>query len=233
MRDAGFSVREKKQKRGNQPLNVLNRGGQEALFAHVLDTEHAGIAETVIDFGLREGAFYGFFSPGVDATADTGLGKGNDIIQSILPNMSVHHPSGHTLAEALVAFGTSPTDFCVAKVLAIAFPGSGFPVKMLVLWTNVGVEERVVSESVFSIVFASVRMPPVANDTLYTLRFQKMRNHCVVVSGIQPHILGQLSQPRFYLVQDLGHRGHVVDVRLFHMDVYDDVVGAVRRAVLM
>ena len=90
----------RQEKRGNQPLDVLNNGGQEALFAHVLDTEHAGIAETVIDFGLREGTFNGFFSPGVNATADTGLGKGNDIIQNILPNMSVHHLPGHNKAIA-------------------------------------------------------------------------------------------------------------------------------------
>ena len=51
----------RQEKRGNQPLDVLNNGGQEALFAHVLDTEHAGIAEAVIDFGLREGTFNGFF----------------------------------------------------------------------------------------------------------------------------------------------------------------------------
>ena len=108
--------------RGDQPLDVLNGGGQEALFAHVLDTEHAGIAETVIDFGLREGTFNGLFSPSVDATADTGLGKGNDIIQGILPNMSVHHPSGHTGSEAFCSSGTSLAGLAVAEVLAVAFP---------------------------------------------------------------------------------------------------------------
>ena len=220
-----------------QGLVYERRNSNEAtslltLFAHVLDTEHAGIAETMIDFGLREGTFNGFFSPGVDATADTGLGKGDDIIQSILPNMSVHHPSGRALAEAFIAFGTSPTDFRVAEVLAVPLPGGGFPVKMLVLRANVGVEEWVVSEAVFPVVFTTVRMPPVANDTLYALRLQKMCNRCVVVSGVQSHILGQLAQPRFYLIQYLGHWGHVVDVRRFHMDVYDDVVGAVHRAVL-
>ena len=61
MKDAGFSIREKKQQRGNQPLKALNHRGQEALFAHVLDSRRASITETVIDFDLREGTFNGFF----------------------------------------------------------------------------------------------------------------------------------------------------------------------------
>ena len=39
------------------------------MFTHVLDNEHAGVAETVIDFGLRERALNGFLSPTVDASA--------------------------------------------------------------------------------------------------------------------------------------------------------------------
>ena len=46
--------RKGQEKRGDQPLDILNRGGQEALLAHVLNAEHAGIAKAVIDFGLRE-----------------------------------------------------------------------------------------------------------------------------------------------------------------------------------
>ena len=69
----------------------MNSSGQEALFAHVLDSEHAGITQTMIDFGLREGTFNGFFSPGVNATADAGLGKGNDIIQSVYPKICVNY----------------------------------------------------------------------------------------------------------------------------------------------
>ena len=158
-----------KQKRGNQPLDVLNRSGQEALFTHVLDSEHAGIAETVIDFGLREGTFNGFFSPGVNASANTGLGKGNDSIQSILPNMSVHHPSGHTLAEAFRSSGTSGAGLAVAEVLAITLTSGGFPVEALVFGADVGIKTWTVSESVLSIVYASVSMSAVANDTLYTM----------------------------------------------------------------
>ena len=75
-------------------------------------------------------------------------------------------------------------------------------------------------------------MPPVAYDTLYTLRLRKMGDCCVVVSGIQSHVLRQLAKSRFYLIQDRGHRGHVVDVRGFHVDIYDGVAYAVHRAML-
>ena len=162
----------------------MYRGGQEALLPHVPDSEHAGIAEAMIDFGLREGAFNGFFSPTVNATADTGLGKGNDIIQSILPNMSFHHPSGHALSEALCPSGTSCANLGVAEVLTVAFPGGGFPVEMLVFRTDVNVEEGVVPETIFAVVFAFVGMPPIANGSLYTLGLQKMSGPRVVVGHI-------------------------------------------------
>ena len=74
--------------RGNQPLDILNRSGQEALFTNILNSEHTRISETVINFGLREGTFNIFLSRGIDATACISLGKGNDIIQIVLPNMS-------------------------------------------------------------------------------------------------------------------------------------------------
>ena len=45
----------REQNRGSQPLDVLTGGGQDALFAHVLDSEYAGIARTMMDFGIREG----------------------------------------------------------------------------------------------------------------------------------------------------------------------------------
>ena len=37
----------REQNRGSQPLDVLTGGGQEALFAHILDSGHAGIAQTM------------------------------------------------------------------------------------------------------------------------------------------------------------------------------------------
>ena len=76
--------------------------------------------------------------------------------------MSVHHPSGHTLTEAFRSSGTSRANPGVAEVLAVTLPGGGFSVEMLVFRTDVGVEERVVSETVFAIVFAAVGMSSVA-----------------------------------------------------------------------
>ena len=136
------------------------------MFAHVLDSEHAGIAETMIDLGLRERAFNGFFSSCVDRLAFIGLGKGNDIIQSILPNMSFHHPSGHTLAKAFFALGAILAGLAVAAVLAVAFTGGGFPVEMLMFRTGIRVEVWIVFEAVFAVVFSLVGVTSVANDTL-------------------------------------------------------------------
>ena len=48
---------------GKDPLNILNSGSQEGLFAHVADAEHASKAQTVINFGLRERAFNCLLAP--------------------------------------------------------------------------------------------------------------------------------------------------------------------------
>ena len=99
--------------------------------------------------------------------------------------MSVHHPSGRAFAEAFRSSGTSRTNLGVAQVLAVAFPGGGFPVEMLVFRTDAGIEERAVSESVFSVAFTAARMSPVANDALNALRLHRMGDPCVVVSGMR------------------------------------------------
>ena len=48
---------------GKDPLDILNSGGEESLFAHVANAEHASKAQTVINFGLRERAFNCLFAP--------------------------------------------------------------------------------------------------------------------------------------------------------------------------
>ncbi len=40
-----------------QPFHILNRSGQEAVFAHVANAEHASKAQAMVLFGLRKRAF--------------------------------------------------------------------------------------------------------------------------------------------------------------------------------
>ena len=63
----GFKHKQERSGRGHKPLDILNGGGQEGLFAHIPDATHAGIAETMVDLGLREGTFNSLFSPVVCA----------------------------------------------------------------------------------------------------------------------------------------------------------------------
>ena len=66
----------------------MYRSGQEALYPHVPDSEHAGIAEAVISFCLRKGSFNCLFSPVIQTSAVFRFHKPYDIIQRILPYMT-------------------------------------------------------------------------------------------------------------------------------------------------
>ena len=57
----GLNIKEKEE--GKDSLDILNSGGEEGLFAHVADAEHASKAQTVINFGLRERTFNCLFAP--------------------------------------------------------------------------------------------------------------------------------------------------------------------------
>ena len=48
---------------GKDPLDILNSGGQEGLFTHVADSEHASKAQTMVNFGLRERSFNCLLAP--------------------------------------------------------------------------------------------------------------------------------------------------------------------------
>lgn len=74
-------------------------------------------------------------------------------------------------------------------------------------------------------------VPPVANDTLDSFLFQQMGDPGIVVSGIQSHVLRQLSQPRLNLVENFGERGDVVHIGGLDVDVDDHVALAVYRPV--
>ena len=74
-------------------------------------------------------------------------------------------------------------------------------------------------------------MPPVADDSLDSFLLQQMGDPCTVVSGVQAHILRQLSKARLDFVEDFGDRGDVVDIGGLNVDVDDDVALAVHRPV--
>ena len=106
-REAGNS----KEPRGNHPLDILDSCGQETLFAHIANSEHASKAQAMIDFRFCEGTLNRFLAAIVNAPARRRLREERNLVQGILPNMSFHHPSLHTLAKALCSSGTLRTCF--------------------------------------------------------------------------------------------------------------------------
>ena len=164
--------RPEKEKSLYQAFDVLNGGGQETLLAHVVDAEHAGIAEAMVFFRLRKGTFNRLFSPFVYAFAVVRLRKEYDIVQGILPYMTFHHPSVCTGTKALIPPGTVPALFAIAVILSVAIPGGSAPVKKALCRTNLNVALKVIVESILSVVFSCVGMPSVAYDSLDSLLFQ-------------------------------------------------------------
>ena len=65
--------------------------------------------------------------------------------------------------------------------------------------------------------------------TLDSFLLQQMSDPGGVISGIQPHVLRQLSQSRLDFVEDFGDRGEVIDIGRLDVDVDDDVALAVHR----
>lgn len=65
----GFFLTDRARKPSNrvkgfsQSFHILNRSGQETLFTHVLNAEHASKAQTMIFFGLRKRTFNCLFAP--------------------------------------------------------------------------------------------------------------------------------------------------------------------------
>ncbi|MPN21724.1 hypothetical protein SDC9_169104 [bioreactor metagenome] len=192
---------ERKEESLNQPLHILNRGGQEGLFAHVVSSEHAGIAQAVVLLGLCERSLNGFLASGVQSLSLRGLGKRRDIFQRILPYMPCHHPSGRLLTETCRPPRASRAIPPVAEVLPVTLPRRRLPVEMFTLGTEVSVEGWVVLEAVLCVVLSLVRMAAVADDALDSLLFQQMRDPRAVVPRVETHVLGQVSQPSLDLFQ--------------------------------
>ena len=56
-------LKHRKKKGENDPSDILNNGGQESLFAHVANAEHARIAQAMINLGLGKRALNCLFEP--------------------------------------------------------------------------------------------------------------------------------------------------------------------------
>ncbi len=210
----------------------MHSRSQEALFPHVRNSEHTRIAQAMVLFGLREGAFNRFFPPAVNPLATLRFCKGNDPVQRSLPHMPLHHLPAHTRPKAFSTPCTPLADFTLATVLPVSFPGRVLPCEPLLLRTDVFVALRVVAEAVLPVVCAFVCVPPVADYPLYSLPLQQVRDPRVVISRVQSHVPGQRAQSCFDFVEDLGQRSYVVDVCRLHMYIYNHVALAVHRAVL-
>ena len=163
-------------------------------------------------FGFCEGTFDCLLAPGVDSFAVGRLRKRIRLFQIVLPNMARHQPSCHGGGNALLCARTASADAAVAPVFPVAGTVGGFPCQFLFLWTKVNVSVLLVYETVFPKALAFVRMPAVPNDRLNTTGSNLVTGGSVVVSRVNAHISGQMSQPLFHVIQNIRHRIYIVDV---------------------
>ena len=183
-------------------------------------------------FSLRKRSFNGLLAPCVEPFSLWRIRKGHDAIQSILPYMSCHHPAFRGLTKACFSSAASSARLAVAEVLPVSLARCGFPIQPMFLRADVHVVFPVELESVFSVALCLVRMPPVSNDALYPVFLQQMRSLCVVISGVQTHVHGQMPKPLFNFPEDLRQRRGIVDIGRLNMHVDDDVMFAVHGTVL-
>ena len=145
-----------------QPFYILNRSGQEALLAHVLDAEHASKTQAMVFFSLRKRSFNCLLTPCIDSRASRRLRKVHDAIQSILPNMSVHHPSLHGFSKAFFSSAACRTGFAVTEVLPVSITRCGFPVQHLFLRADIQVVFPIEFETIFPVMLSLMCLPPVS-----------------------------------------------------------------------
>jgi len=167
----------------------LDGSREEGLLIHVLQAEHASKAQAVVLLSLRKRAFNCFFAPLINSFANGRFRKPGAFIQSILPNMSGHHPSRRFCRETFLSSRTLGALFGIAEILTVPLPGCRPPIQRLLFWTKINVEVSVIAKTPLTIVFACVRMPAVTDHALNTSGFKQMGYGCIMITGIQSHIL--------------------------------------------
>ena len=90
----------------------------------------------------------------------------------------------------------------------------------------------IIGETVFSEIVPLVRMPPVAYHRLYPGLYQLVTHRRAVVSRVQPHVLGLLSQPLFNILSYLCYGFCVVDIGRGDSYIHHNAVLAVHGPVL-
>ena len=90
----------------------------------------------------------------------------------------------------------------------------------------------IIGETVFPEIVPLVRMPPVAYHRLYSGCRKLVTHRRAVVSRVQPHVLGLLSQPLFNILEYLCYGFYVVDIARSYPYIYYNVVLAVHGPVL-
>ena len=100
------------------------------------------------------------------------------------------------------------------------------------LRTQGNVLDWIIGETVFPEIVPLVRMPPVAYHRLYPGLYQLVTHRRAVVSRVQPHVLGLLSQPLFNILSYLCYGFYVVDIGRSDPHIHHNVVLAVHGPVL-
>ena len=95
------------------------------------------------------------------------------------------------------------------------------------LRTQRNVLDWIIGETVFPEIVSLVRMPPVAYCRLYPGLRQLVTHRRAVVSRVQPHVLGLLSQPLFNILSHLCYGFCVVDIGRGDSYIHHNVVLAV------
>ena len=85
----------------------------------------------------------------------------------------------------------------------------------------------IIGETVFPEIVPLVRMPPVTYHRLYSGCRKLVTHRRAVVSRVQPHVLGLLSQPLFNILEYLCYGFYVVDIGRSDPHIHHNVVLAV------
>ena len=100
------------------------------------------------------------------------------------------------------------------------------------LRTQGNVLDWIIGETVFPEIVSLVRMPPVAYHRLHSGCRKLVTHRRAVVSRVQPHVLGLLSQPLFNILEYLCYGFYVVDIGRSDPHIHHNVVLAVHGPVL-
>ena len=95
------------------------------------------------------------------------------------------------------------------------------------LGTGIKIIVEIVAESVFSVSIRLMCMSAVADNSLYSVAFKKVRDPCAMIACVQSHIHRQFPKSPPDLFEDPGHGCDIIYIRRLYMHIHDYIMQAV------